>query len=321
MLSFIVIGKNEGWRLKLCLDSIQNVVIQDGITDYEVVYVDSRSEDDSISLAKSYPKTRVFLITGNCNAGVGRNIGAKETKGDILFFIDGDMELQPGFLSKVITEDGKLTYPFISGLHLDIVYDANGQLLCTKNREHCPNDVPEYFQLVTGGLFMIEKRYWEKLGGIDTRLRANEDHDFGLRMSEMGIKLCRKCQLLVQHHTTPYNLRSTYSTSARFSAVVFRKHWTNWEYWVRLLIPTQYTAIMLLCCIVGIIIGVCIYPSFWWLLLMIGYVLVLLRKAKRQTEVSPIKMMWLVLKRDIIFLSAILFFWPHPIELKYKAVE
>ena len=320
MLSFIVIGKNEGWRLKLCLDSIQNVVIQDGITDYEVVYVDSRSEDDSISLAKSYPKTRVFLITGNCNAGVGRNIGAKEAKGDILFFIDGDMELQPGFLSKVITEDGKLTYPFISGLHLNMVYDDNWQFQYTDLQKH-PKGVEEYFKPVTGGLFMIERKYWDELGGIDSRLRANEDFDLGLRMSERGIYLCRKCQVWVKHYTTPYTIRTTYWSWAKYSSVVFRKHWTNRGYWLRVLIPMQYTAFTLLGCIMLILIGVAIYPSCWWLLWLIVYVLVLLRKAKRQTEVSPIKMMWLVLKRDIIFLSAILFFWPHPIELKYKAVE
>ena len=105
MISFIVIGKNEGWKLKLCFDSIQNVVSQDGITDYEVIYVDSRSIDDSIQLAKTYPNTRVFMITGECNAGVGRNVGAKEAKGDILFFVDGDMEIQAGFLCKVLTNE------------------------------------------------------------------------------------------------------------------------------------------------------------------------------------------------------------------------
>ena len=77
MISFIVIGKNEGWKLKLCFDSIQKVVLLDQIKNYEVIYVDSRSSDDSIALAKTYPKTRVFLVTGECNAGVGRNIGAK----------------------------------------------------------------------------------------------------------------------------------------------------------------------------------------------------------------------------------------------------
>lgn len=319
MISFIVIGKNEGWKLKLCFDSIQNVVSQDGITDYEVIYVDSRSIDDSIQLAKTYPNTRVFMITGECNAGVGRNVGAKEAKGDILFFVDGDMEIQAGFLCKVLTNEGKLTYPFISGLHLDIVYEENWQFLRTDIQKH-PQNVQEYYQIVTGGLFVVEKNYWEELGGIDTRLRANEDYDFGLRMSERGIKLCRKCQILVKHHTIPYNVRDTYVSWAKYSAVLFRKHWNNSEYWKTVLIPAQYTAFMLFCTLIGIIVGMVLYTSCWWLLWMVVYGLVLFRKAKKQTEMSGAKMMWLVLKRDIVFLTAILYFWPHPIEIKYTEV-
>ena len=316
MISFIVIGKNEGWKLKLCFDSILNVVQKDEINAYEVVYVDSRSSDDSIALAKTYPNIRVFLVTGECNAGVGRNIGAKEALGNILFFIDGDMELQPNFLKNVLCDNEKrLVYPFISGLHLDMLYDASWKFRYSQLENHPPCD--EIWMITTGGLFMVERKYWEELGGIDTRLRANEDYDFGLRMSERGIKMCRKCQLLVKHHTTPYNLRSTYVTWAKYSAVVFRKHFTNMEYWKRLLIPAQYTAFTLLGCLASMIIGTIFCPSYWWSLVFVVYLLLLFRKAQKQKEVNIIKMIWLVMKRDVVFLTSILCFWPKAIELKY----
>ena len=316
MISFIVIGKNEGWKLKLCFDSIRKVVLLDQIENYEVIYVDSRSSDDSIALAKTYPKTRVFLVTGECNAGVGRNIGAKEALGNILFFIDGDMELQPNFLKNVLCDNEKrLVYPFISGLHLDMLYDTSWKFRYSQLENHPPCD--EIWMITTGGLFMVERKYWEELGGIDTRLRANEDYDFGLRMSERGIKMCRKCQILVKHHTTPYNLRSTYVTWAKYSAVVFRKHFTNMEYWKRLLIPAQYTAFTLLGCLASMIIGTIFCPSYWWSLVFVVYLLVLFRKAQKQKEVNIIKMIWLVMKRDVVFLTSILCFWPKAIELKY----
>ena len=316
MISFIVIGKNEGWKLKLCFDSILNVVQKDEINAYEVVYVDSRSSDDSIALAKTYPNIRVFLVTGECNAGVGRNIGAKEALGNILFFIDGDMELQPNFLKNVLCDNEKrLVYPFISGLHLDMLYDTSWKFQYSQLENHPPCD--EIWMITTGGLFMVERKYWEELGGIDTRLRANEDYDFGLRMSERGVKMCRKCQLLVKHHTTPYNLRSTYVTWAKYSAVVFRKHFTNMEYWKRLLIPAQYTAFTLLGCLASMIIGTIFCPSYWWSIVFVVYLLVLFRKAQKQKEVNIIKMIWLVMKRDVVFLTSILCFWPKAIKLKY----
>ena len=63
MISFIIIGKNEGWRLEKCLQSIVSIVKQDKIVDYEIIYVDSRSTDDSIELAKQYG-AKAFLIKG-----------------------------------------------------------------------------------------------------------------------------------------------------------------------------------------------------------------------------------------------------------------
>ena len=85
MISFIIIGKNEGWRLQKCLQSISYVVEQDAIANYEIIYVDSQSTDNSIELAKQYG-AKAFLITGECNAAIARNIGAKEAIGDI--FVD-----------------------------------------------------------------------------------------------------------------------------------------------------------------------------------------------------------------------------------------
>ena len=54
MISFTIIGKNEGWRLEKCLQSVVSIVEQDEITDIEIIYVDSQSTDDSVVLAKQY---------------------------------------------------------------------------------------------------------------------------------------------------------------------------------------------------------------------------------------------------------------------------
>ncbi|HFD88274.1 MAG TPA: glycosyltransferase, partial [Gammaproteobacteria bacterium] len=43
----VVIGRNEGERLRACLDSLHGL-------DRPVVYVDSGSTDDSLELARSY---------------------------------------------------------------------------------------------------------------------------------------------------------------------------------------------------------------------------------------------------------------------------
>ena len=46
----------------------------------------------------------ILVVTGEVNAAIGRNTGAKNAIGDILFFIDGDMELVTDFYNMFLME-------------------------------------------------------------------------------------------------------------------------------------------------------------------------------------------------------------------------
>src|ERR1035438_5026457 len=83
MISFIVIGRNEGLKLTKCFESIFKTIHANHLNNYEVIYVDSNSTDSSIDTAKNYNINKIFKITGKCNAAIGRNVGATESKGDI----------------------------------------------------------------------------------------------------------------------------------------------------------------------------------------------------------------------------------------------
>ena len=115
MISFIIIGKNEGWKITKCIESIFNTIALNNISNHEIIYVDSESIDDSIERVQFFDSVKIFQIRGDVNAAIARNIGAKEAKGDVLFFIDGDMEIIPGFLESVYINGKILSRDFISG--------------------------------------------------------------------------------------------------------------------------------------------------------------------------------------------------------------
>jgi len=133
MISFIIIGKNEGWKLTKCLESVFKTIKQSNITLYEVIYVDSNSKDDSIGRANAFVRVRIYQITGICNAAIARNIGARESRGDVLFFIDGDMEIMHDFLPLVYDSSSELKYNFVSGNLLNINYDYYGNIVSKQN--------------------------------------------------------------------------------------------------------------------------------------------------------------------------------------------
>ncbi len=303
MISFIIIGKNEGWRLEKCLQSLVSIVEQDEITDHEIIYVDSQSTDNSVVLAKQYG-AKTFLITGECNAAIARNIGAKEAIGDILFFIDGDMEIFPGFLPKVLTKDNQLEYPFISGIFNDIVHDMDWNYLYTSRRHKLQEGDADAIQITTGGLFIIEYSLWEQVNGLETRLKMGEDFDIGLRLTKLGVPLRRKAILLANHYMRQYTMRDDYVMSVKYRALLLRKHWNNINY-LRIFIKQQYTTVLLLLSVA------LSFLSPWFIIL---YLVSVCYKNYKQRNW---RLFWKPIARDCILLWALLFFKPINAELIY----
>src|ERR1035441_3870442 len=116
-ISFIIIGRNEGWKLELALKSVFDAILLNNIKDVsEVTYVDSNSSDNSVEIASKFPLTNIINVTDkNRNAAIGRNIGAVYSKGDALIFLDGDSQLIPEFISEIFDDNYSLKYNYVSG--------------------------------------------------------------------------------------------------------------------------------------------------------------------------------------------------------------
>ena len=313
MVSFIVIGRNEGWRLEKCFKGIYAFVEAEHISDYEVIYVDSKSSDDSIYLSKSFNNAKTILITGECNAAVARNIGAKEAKGDILFFIDGDMELIPGFWSGIV-KNGVLVYPFISGVEKDVLHDNDWKYVETQVRRKLIEG-KDYYEATTGGLFVIEAELWHNVGGMDNRFKRSQDQDLGFRLSKMGYKLLRKSQIWVNHYTRYYQVRKDYITTFKYQAMLTRRHIFNLPAQLFLFgpnYPSWFFAISLLL--------MALTRTLWPGLL---YILVLIYRAfrtykKNKYHFNPLATCCTQIKLDTCFIYFFFAFWPKSIEVKYE---
>ena len=93
----VIIGRNEGDRLIRCLASVVPVVDR-------AVYVDSGSSDDSVSAARAAGVEVVELdVALPFTAARARNAGLERLRAagapDYVQFIDGDCELQPGWIA------------------------------------------------------------------------------------------------------------------------------------------------------------------------------------------------------------------------------
>ena len=100
MFSVIVPFYNVEKYIETCLRSI----LAQTFDNFEVICVDDGSPDNSIDVVKKYAELdKRIKIVSQSNKGLGgaRNTGAKEAKGQYLFFVDSDDWLHPNTLEKL----------------------------------------------------------------------------------------------------------------------------------------------------------------------------------------------------------------------------
>jgi glycosyltransferase involved in cell wall biosynthesis len=311
MISFIVIGRNEGCRLSKCLSSIYEVILKNSISDYEVIYVDSRSEDDSIQRAKIFPNIKIICLTGDYNAAIARNTGAKESRGEVLFFIDGDMEISISALPYFYNEGSGLKYRFCSGNFLNIQI-GNQQELYYEN-------LKDKFDYTVGGLFLIERQIWNFIGGMRPIFKRSQEIDLGLRLAKSGLFLFRKNIILAMHYTVMYNSPPRKwkmlieSDQLYGRALLYRMNLTN-KYSYKRMIRNDFTFVMLffsvlIFCLSGKILGLFVY--------LLAVILRCLFK-NGFTKSLIIDLFYIPL-RDIQQIFGFFFFWPRvPQNIKYE---
>lgn len=254
-ISFIIIGKNEGWKLTKCLYSVFNTIEKNKLQEFEIIYVDSNSSDDSIYRAKEFGGILIYKLIGDSNPAIARNLGAAKSKSDVLFFIDGDMEIIPEFLPKVYSEPCGLLYKYVSGNFINYYYNQNWEFV---RKDYYKKNKKDIFEFEVGGLFLIEKELWLKVGGMRNIFKKSQDIDLSLRLAKKGVKLLRKYELAAIHHTIPY-LEKNRKWEDLFNGVhlyarslLYRYNLGN-IYMIKRLFRNDYTIVILISAIVSAI--------------------------------------------------------------------
>ncbi|HVZ67360.1 MAG TPA: glycosyltransferase family 2 protein [Patescibacteria group bacterium] len=103
MVSIIILTYNSSAYIKKLIESIYEFNKKE---DFEIIVVDNASTDDTAKKVSSikHKVSGIKLIQNQENAGfaAGINIGARESKGDYLLFINPDAEWKSGSISGLI---------------------------------------------------------------------------------------------------------------------------------------------------------------------------------------------------------------------------
>lgn len=100
-ISVIIPTYNEQGVIGNCLESLSR---QD-YPNFELIVIDDGSLDSSVSQVENQRgkvKSLTLLKQKHFGPGAARNLGVKHAKGEILVFVDADMEFEPDFISKLV---------------------------------------------------------------------------------------------------------------------------------------------------------------------------------------------------------------------------
>ena len=186
-VGLVVIGRNEGDRLRQCLLSVMGKVAH-------IVYVDSGSTDGSIELARSLGVDVVELdLSTPFTAARARNAGfahllQKEAQIEFVQFVDGDCEVVEGWLDTALAQ---------------LEAQSNVAVVCGRRRERFPEqsfynrlcdmewDTPIGEATACGGDSMMRVEAFQQVGGFNPALIAGEEPELCVRLRQKEWKILR----------------------------------------------------------------------------------------------------------------------------------
>jgi len=180
-VSVIIPTYNREGMLKEAIDS---VFLQD-YPEKELIVVDDGSTDATESLCRSYGDRLRYLHTENRGVSHARNLGIRESKGDLVAFLDSDDVWLPEKLSVQINYLNK--HPEIHICQTEEVWIRDGKRVNPRlvHKKHSGWIFDECIPLciVSPSAVMIRRSVFEDVGLFDEEMPACEDYDLWLRAS------------------------------------------------------------------------------------------------------------------------------------------
>lgn len=211
LIGAVVIGRNEGERLKACLNSLKSKITK-------IVYVDSGSTDDSVAFSKSINVDVVDLDTSiPFSAARARNEGLQQLTSlypEIKFvqFVDGDCQVADNW---------------IEFAYQSLVENPERAIVCGQRMEKFPNaslynlfcniewNTPVGEAGACGGDFLGRVEALQAVGGFNPSVIAGEEPEMCFRLREQGWKVFRLDHAMTHHDAQMHRFKQWWMRAKR----------------------------------------------------------------------------------------------------------
>jgi glycosyltransferase involved in cell wall biosynthesis len=173
-------------------ETIHSALTQDGVT--EIIVVDDGSSDDTVAIVQSIADPRLRLIMNDANGvSAARNLGARNTRGDWLIFLDADDRLRPGAVRTLLAaakDAPRAVLVYGDYNTIDSAGRPIGRRDLLNGRRKPSGNVLERLAsgnfIVNGGIMLVHADAFRATGGFDVSLRYCEDWHCWCRLAALG---------------------------------------------------------------------------------------------------------------------------------------
>jgi GT2 family glycosyltransferase len=217
-LSVIVPVFNDPANLEACLSALDRSVLRP-----DVIVVDDGSREEAAAASAEVTARHGYRFTRlarNAGPAAARNHGARLAAGDVLFFLDSDVLVEPGTLTRVEAAFGD--DPSLAALFGSYQADTVPQNFTSRYKNllhHYTHQISaREASTFCGGFGAVRREVFEAMHGFDEAHRALEDVEFGYRMHFAGyrIRLDRDLQFT---HLKRYTLWSLMRSDLLYRAI------------------------------------------------------------------------------------------------------
>ncbi len=268
VLSVVVIGRNEGARLRRCLESVLHMENPGGPV--QLIYVDSASVDGSPQLAQSLGAETIVVQPRFPSAALGRNTGWRRAAAPFVLFLDGDTIVDPNFVKDSLREFENSEVAIVWGHRREIQPGASlFNRVLDLDWIYRPGDTQ-----FCGGDALVRRAALAEVSGFDETLIAGEEPEMCRRLRAKGCRIVHVDRPMTSHDMamtrwSQYWKRATRAGYA-YAKVSERFHNSGLPFWEDDVRRNHNRAVLLLALAAGGLAGSVALRSFLPLLFATG---------------------------------------------------
>lgn len=200
-ISVIIPVYNGEKTIRECIET----TLSNNYEEFEVIVVDDNSKDNTQNIIEQLKDKKLKFVRNKLNSGpsFARNVGIKESAGEIVLLLDSDSYVERNWIQKHVLAHGKTDADIIGGGILGIHKTIYGECESFCNHWNVQpfsgNHYVRKLHLPTNNM-SIRRTVFSKIGFFNEDLRTGEDAEFCFRALNNNIKICLNSDIIVYHY-------------------------------------------------------------------------------------------------------------------------